>query len=82
MRDAQRLRRDVFALEMGARLSSPDSTLDIDFFDRYCDHLLVREEATGETVGTYRLLPPDRARTAGRLYSHGEFPPGSRLGRE
>ena len=28
---------------------------------------------TGQVVGTYRLLPPDRAAVAGRLYSEGEF---------
>ncbi|CAL9622653.1 GNAT family N-acetyltransferase [Streptomyces sp. enrichment culture] len=73
VRAAQRLRHDVFAGEMGALLSSPQPGLDIDPFDAYCDHLLVREEATGEVVGTYRLLPPERAEVAGRLYSEGEF---------
>ena len=28
---------------------------------------------TGQVVGTYRLLPPERAAVAGRLYSEGEF---------
>lgn len=73
VRDAQRLRHQVFATEMGAHLSSPDPALDVDFFDRFCDHLLVREEATGSVVGTHRLLPPRGAAQAGRLYSHGEF---------
>jgi putative hemolysin len=31
----------------------------------------VRDDRTGETVGTYRMLPPDRAN--GRLYSDDEF---------
>ncbi|MFI5756303.1 GNAT family N-acetyltransferase [Streptomyces sp. NPDC051569] len=73
IRAAQRLRHLVFAGEMGARLDSPEPGLDIDAFDAYCDHLLVREERTGEVVGTYRLLPPDRARAAGRIYSDSEF---------
>ncbi|WP_345044199.1 GNAT family N-acetyltransferase [Streptomyces sannanensis] len=73
VRAAQRLRHQVFAGEMGARLEGPEPGLDIDAFDAYCDHLLVREQATGEVVGTYRVLPPDRARVAGRLYSDGEF---------
>ncbi|MEU8518682.1 GNAT family N-acyltransferase [Streptomyces sp. NPDC048577] len=73
VRAAQRLRHEVFAGEMGARLDGPEPGLDIDAFDAYCDHLLVREKATGEVVGTYRLLPPERARIAGRLYSEGEF---------
>ncbi|MFE5900717.1 GNAT family N-acetyltransferase [Streptomyces sp. NPDC056488] len=73
VRAAQRLRHQVFAGEMGARLDGPEPGLDSDAFDAYCDHLLVREETTGEVVGTYRLLPPERAAVAGRLYSEGEF---------
>ncbi|MBB5783034.1 GNAT family N-acetyltransferase [Nonomuraea jabiensis] len=65
---AQRLRHEVFAEEMGARLDSPVSGLDVDRFDAYCDHLLVRDGR--EVVGTYRLLPPGRTE---RLYSDGEF---------
>ncbi|MGW8377458.1 GNAT family N-acyltransferase [Streptomyces sp. ODS28] len=73
VRAAQRLRHTVFADGMGARLHSPEPGLDADPFDAYCDHLLVREERTGAVVGTYRLLPPDRARVAGRLYADSEF---------
>ncbi|MGW1952933.1 GNAT family N-acetyltransferase [Streptomyces sp. NPDC001920] len=73
VRAAQRLRYDVFAGEMGALLSTPQPGHDIDAFDAYCDHLLVREELSGQVVGTYRLLPPERAAVAGRLYSEGEF---------
>lgn len=61
VRAAQRLRHDVFAGEMGALLSTPQPGHDIDAFDAYCDHLLVREEVSGQVVGTYRLLPPERA---------------------
>ncbi|MGW6143893.1 GNAT family N-acetyltransferase [Streptomyces sp. NPDC055144] len=70
---AQRLRHDVFAGELGALLRTPRPGLDIDAFDAHCDHLLVREEYSGQVVGTYRMLPPERAATAGRLYSEGEF---------
>jgi putative hemolysin len=73
VRAAQRLRHDVFAGELGALLATPQPGHDIDAFDAYCDHLLVREEVTGQVVGTYRLLPPERAAVAGRLYSEGEF---------
>ncbi|MFF8617518.1 GNAT family N-acetyltransferase [Streptomyces sp. NPDC015350] len=73
VRAAQRLRHLVFAGELGARLEGPEPGLDSDEFDAHCDHLLVREETTGEVVATYRLLPPDRARAAGRLYAEGEF---------
>ncbi|WP_037682222.1 GNAT family N-acetyltransferase [Streptomyces griseus] len=73
VRAAQRLRHDVFAGEMGALLNSPQPGLDVDPFDAYCDHLLVRETLTDRVVGTYRLLPPERAAVAGRLYSESEF---------
>jgi putative hemolysin len=70
---AQRLRHQVFAGEMGATLHTPTPGLDIDAFDEHCDHLVVREDATGEIVGCYRMLPPDRVAAAGMLYSETEF---------
>ncbi|MFI9600144.1 GNAT family N-acetyltransferase [Streptomyces sp. NPDC004069] len=73
VRAAQRLRHDVFAGEMGALLSTPQPGYDVDPFDAYCDHLLVRDTSTGQVVGTYRLLPPERAAIAGRLYAESEF---------
>ncbi|OKJ44863.1 GNAT family N-acetyltransferase [Streptomyces sp. CB01580] len=73
VRAAQRLRHLVFAGELGARLEGCEPGLDSDAFDAYCDHLLVRERSTGDVVATYRVLPPDRARIAGRLYAEGEF---------
>ncbi len=77
MREAQRLRHRVFAEEMGARLDSPITGLDVDPLDAYCDHLLVRCDDTGEVVGTYRLLGPRRA---DRLYSDSEFDLGALAG--
>ena len=80
IRQAQRLRHKVFAIEMGARLALPAGTPsghDADRFDDYCDHLLVRATSTadpmGEVVGTYRVLTPDAARRAGGFYSETEF---------
>jgi putative hemolysin len=72
LREAQRLRFRVFANEMGAQLSGPIG-LDIDSFDAYCDHLLVRDLDTLEVVGTYRVLPPHQAARIGRLYAESEF---------
>jgi putative hemolysin len=73
VRAAQRLRHRVFAGEMGAVLHSSQPGLDVDEFDAHCDHLVVREDRTGEIVGTYRMLPPDGARRAGGLYCETEF---------
>jgi len=73
IREAQRLRYKVFAEEMGARLSSVLPGHDIDLYDPFCDHLLVRDLASGEVVGTYRILPPEAARRVGSYYSEQEF---------
>jgi putative hemolysin len=73
VREAQRLRYQVFAQEMGARLDSRVPGHDVDLFDNYCEHLLVRDEATREVVGTYRLLTPVQARRVGSTYSDLEF---------
>lgn len=77
---AQRLRYKVFAEEMGAKLTVPPGTPaghDIDLFDPYCEHLLVRLESQddepGEVIGTYRVLTPDAAKRVGSLYSETEF---------
>ncbi|QGN47054.1 GNAT family N-acetyltransferase [Micromonospora sp. WMMD558] len=67
---AQRLRHEVFATELGATLRPGAGDLDVDDFDQYCDHLIVRQESSGEVVGTYRLLPPGRA---DRRYAEDEF---------
>jgi putative hemolysin len=73
IKEAQRLRYKVFAEEMGASLSQNSEGLDIDEFDSYCDHLLIRDLDTLRVVGTYRVLPPHKAQEIGRLYSDSEF---------
>jgi putative hemolysin len=80
VREAQRLRYEVFAEEMGARLSVPKGSPaghDIDVFDAYCEHLLVRaagrDGEPGPVIGTYRVLTPEAARRIGGLYSETEF---------
>jgi putative hemolysin len=80
VREAQRLRHLVFAEEMGARLSVPQGSPaghDIDMFDAFCEHLLVRAPGEGgvpgPVIGTYRVLTPDSAKRVGGLYSETEF---------
>ena len=73
VREAQRLRYDVFAGEMGARLQAAIPGHDIDLFDDYCEHLMVRDMASGAVVGTYRVLTPAQARRVGSLYTETEF---------
>jgi putative hemolysin len=80
VREAQQLRHLVFAEEMGARLSVPAGSPpghDIDMFDPFCEHLLVRAASEGSgpgpVIGTYRVLTPEAARRVGGLYSETEF---------
>jgi putative hemolysin len=73
IKEAQRLRYKVFAEEMGANLPPNLENLDIDEFDAYCDHLLIRDQESLKVVGTYRVLPPHKALEIGRLYSDSEF---------
>ncbi len=71
--EAQRIRFKVFGEEMGAHLPTAETGLDIDRFDDFCDHLLVRDHASKKVVGTYRILPPEQAYVAGGYYSETEF---------
>ncbi len=73
IREAQRLRYKVFVEELGARLSTVLPGHDIDLYDPFCDHLLVRDLASGEVVGTYRILPPEAAQRVGSYYAEQEF---------
>ena len=73
VREAQRLRFEVFSGEMGARLVTKLAGHDIDRFDDYCEHLLVRDIATQQVVGTYRVLTPTQARRLDSTYCDGEF---------
>ena len=73
VREAQRLRHNVFAGEMGARLANTIPGHDVDLFDDYCEHLLVRDVASAQVIGTYRVLTPAQAKRAGSTYSDTEF---------
>ena len=70
---AKKLRYRVFAEELGARLDPRTPGVDQDIFDAYCEHLVVRDERSGQVVGTYRILAPAQARTIGSYYSETEF---------
>src|SRR6267143_4262952 len=69
--ECQRLRYLVFNCELGEGLDSSARTgLDRDRFDFICDHLMVRDSATGKLAGTYRMQSGYRAR--GNLGYYGE----------
>ena len=73
VRQAQRLRYQVFALEMGARIPQRLAGHDVDLFDDFCEHLLVRDQTTQQVIGTYRVLTPAQALRVGSTYSDTEF---------
>ncbi len=72
IREAQALRYKVFSQEMGAHLATSEAGIDVDIYDAYCDHLIVRDKASLKVVGTYRILPPHAAKQLG-YYSDTEF---------
>ncbi|MFZ9734089.1 MAG: GNAT family N-acetyltransferase [Burkholderiaceae bacterium] len=73
LRMAQRLRFDVFTQEYQAQMPSRLPGIDEDYYDAFCDHLLVRDNRSDEVVGTYRILPPHQAKAIGGYYSETEF---------
>lgn len=75
---AQKLRFDVFYQERRLDHEQGVEGRDADDFDAVCDHLLVIDTAPahgeeGRVVGTYRLLPQERAIAIGGFYSGSEF---------
>jgi putative hemolysin len=73
LRAAQRLRFEVFNLELHEGLSQSYQTgLDSDDFDLRCHHLLVIDETAGEVVGTYRLMTSELG-ARDQLYTASEF---------
>ena len=74
VRRAQRLRFEVFNLELGEGLAASHALeRDVDAFDEVCDHLIVDEIATGEVVGTYRLQTGEVAAANIGYYCEREF---------
>ena len=51
------LRFEVFNRELGEGIQENEkSQRDIDQFDKYCHHIVVKEKATNTIIGTYRIL--------------------------
>ncbi len=70
----QRLRFEVFNLELGEGLDSSFATgLDIDEYDPVCHHLIVVDLESEDIVGTYRLQTSAMAEAHHGFYSRTEF---------
>ncbi len=70
----QRLRFEIFNLELGEGLDSAFQTgRDEDDLDPHFHHLLIACADTGDVVGTYRLQTAEMAERRAGFYSAGEF---------
>lgn len=68
VRQALELRHEIFFREMQGK--ELNSQIDFDALDMLCDHLLIIDKASGQVVGTYRLISSLFSK---RFYSQGEF---------
>lgn len=71
--EAQRLRYEVFAQEMGAKLQSERLGLDRDRYDHFVKHLIVRDTYHRKIIGYTRILTREMANIVGGFYSGTEF---------
>jgi putative hemolysin len=70
---ALRLRYEVFNVELAAPNDHNATGLEYDRYDAACQHLIVVDNLTGKTVGTYRLNSIESARRAEGFYAYNEF---------
>ncbi|MCM8762973.1 MAG: GNAT family N-acetyltransferase, partial [Candidatus Omnitrophica bacterium] len=59
IRQSQQLRKEIFASHR------KDCEYECDEYDRFCDHLIVKDKSKNLVVGTYRLLPSFKAQATG-----------------
>lgn len=71
--EAMRLRYRVFVEEEKNMRLLNETGLEQDVYDAFCDHLIVKDLETEQVVGTYRLLPGERALQGIGFYSETEF---------
>ena len=68
-----RLRYECFVEEFGNHQMNNHRRLEEDSFDLWCDHLIVKVLTSDQVVGTYRLMPGERALVQGGFYSESFF---------
>jgi putative hemolysin len=68
-----RLRHQVFVKEMRANLRRCTNEIVEDEFDQHCRHIVVRDNVTGEVVGSTRLLLQDDVGMAGMFFTETGF---------
>jgi len=65
-----KLRHQAFLKGRKVKLTKRVLPLDLDKYDSVCDHILIKEKASGEIVGTYRVLS---SLYTDSFYSENEF---------
>ncbi len=74
IRQALRLRYEIFAYEMKNSRGHLDvERVDVDEYDKFCDHLIVIDKTNNKIVGTYRLLLGHRVDKKVGFYSERFF---------
>lgn len=74
VKQAQRLRFEVFNLELGEGLSSAyENQMDVDDYDEQCHHLLVIDKKSEKVIGTYRMQTYTVAQKYLGFYTANEF---------
>ncbi|MGK7389512.1 MAG: GNAT family N-acetyltransferase, partial [Candidatus Cyclobacteriaceae bacterium M2_1C_046] len=74
VRAAQKLRFNVFNLELGEGLESAyEQQYDTDKYDEQCYHLLVLKRDSEEVIGTYRMQDYKMAQNRNGFYTADEF---------
>jgi putative hemolysin len=69
-----RLRFEVFFQEFSTnKVSFPLFRYDIDMYDFFCDHLIVKEKKTNQVIACYRLLPDSAHGRSKSFYTQNEF---------
>jgi len=82
VKEAQRLRFEVFNLELGEGLPEAyEDKLDSDKFDVQCHHLLVIDKKSDRVIGTYRMQTYGIAQKQNGFYTAAEFDLSSIPGR-
>lgn len=69
----QKFRFRIFSEEYTPKFPKDHLGLDIDAYDRLCQHLMLVDNASEEIVGSYRVIPPSAAQQIGSMYCESLF---------
>jgi len=73
IKQALRLRYEIFSQETDRVSRQAENQLDVDDYDKFCDHLIVIDKTNNKIVGTYRLLLGSKVDKKIGFYSEKSF---------